>query len=473
MGVDPSLGSLKQIALFTLLSVLWTAQRTESQPGCSSASCEAVADVYNGILESRVKPCDDFFTFVCSKWLQSVKKRESREPTQITTLGLIDEISTIILTKEIKHVQRQLRGEDSTAQKTKIRDSDTQTVAFFESCLRAQQSTSKERSVRTLRKFYREVGIPFFDEKPNPKKSAFSALMKLALQFDINPIFMVVISKGIFFLDPSGYIRKGVLNESTTDLALQWGSQLHTKSLDTRRDHEIIFKYAAFFDALNIHLNNGTMLRIGRNFYAVQHGIRNVFKQSDDFEYPKLSRWSADLNSTYFDLFQKHMGTVGVLKKDCFLSVVRPFFETLVVLTRNETLSTIFHDFLALFIARSDLGKSVIGTTHCTLLGKCDSKIDFDPTKYCTKLVRLQAIHPSPIDEIYNFHHHARFSGISMIRIPVSAGSGVLQMVGCSNGRPCHPFDLLRGGCTVFFCLVQVDIREGKSFTEPMAEELL
>ena len=85
-----------------------------------------------------------------------------------------------------------------------------------------------------------------------------------------------------------------------------------------------------------------------------------------------------------------------ILKRmDLTLKVVPGFFETLVILTTNETLSTIFLDFLALYLVQTDLGKTLVGRSNCALIGGCDAKIYTDPVKYCTNLVRVHPAHLS------------------------------------------------------------------------------
>lgn len=385
---------VRSIVLWTLSTMWCVVPTARCREICNSTTCKEVAKAYDSSVNLDLRPCSDFFTFVCSGWMQKMKEVMSNKTDQsfeFETFSLLErQVIPRILSKEIRRIRDKERNISSEG----LPKSDLQPTMYFLSCLRARKKNDWGLTTQTVRKFFHEVGLPFFDEPIDPETTAFSALLKLALQFDIKPLFRVEPGQYGFFVSKATIIDKLDTIPSpvrlTRDRYTEWKRLLlsHSQARSAAEEDTItLTRFAATFDAFHIRLKKKTILRIGRNVHAVTYGIKNYMRQGkENYTFARLSEYSDDLESTYFELFKGQLGNLATPNQEYWLMMISQYFKPMVLLTKDANLSQIFYDFIGYHILEQEL-KEVIGRTKCGRTGFCNRVIESRPVRHCGVLV--------------------------------------------------------------------------------------
>lgn len=374
-------------ALLTMFSMVGRAQDNI----CQSEVCKEVAAVYDQTVNQSVKPCQDFFTHVCSGWMENIRENLGSQPGLRST-GTLDRLVDEVIPRIVSGELRRLRK--SAAEK--LRDSEIQPVMFFKSCVRSIKKTNWDFNTITLRKFFHEVGLPFFDEIPIcTDKSPLTTLLKLAIQFGIYPLFKVDLKGERIKIYKEAHIEKEINdNKSPEDVARDWKSVLQKDIITEAQELDILTKLGALFDAYKIRARKKVLLRWGWNYQAVTTSYEDFFHQSTDVTVHRLSTWSKRANSTYFDLLDQHMGNLVQLKGDHEIVFYPSYFEPMLIALRDEDLAPIFIDFIRVYLLKEAL-PNLIERTRCGLQGgECFKDVLLKgrpsgktPVIYCAALV--------------------------------------------------------------------------------------
>lgn len=376
---------VEPIVLLTLFLMCGSAPTARCQETCNSTICREVADVYDKTVNTSVNPCTNFFEYVCSGWWQNVVRKLSNSTTWAgaATFKLLDDAVPNILSKNLKAIRDFARANGSYRG---FRESEVQPTLFFRSCLRAIRKSNWEQNILTLREFFHKVDLPFFDEPIDPKKTAFASLMKLALLFGVTPIFEVDVSDNIFRVSRTvEALNRPKKNLLPTDQATVWKQEIFNLSQVQELDQEIWTEVFPTLEAFHIRLSKRNILRMGRNLIAVDILVEHFMYQGEKFETVPFETWSEILQSTYFDLFDGHMGNLAKLTKDRNLTMVPDFFKSIVLLTRDPEMTPVFIDYLRWHLLTVEF-KHLIRRTKCVFL-KCDPIEETRPVKYCSILV--------------------------------------------------------------------------------------
>lgn len=301
---------------------------------------------------------------------------------------LLNDMVPNIISKRIREIHERVRNNSLKG----LRASEIQPARFYQSCLRALRNNDWEANAETLRRFFFEMGLSFFDEAVSPERTAFSAMMKLTLQFGIAPLFYVDPAEGEgggFFFSKSRALEEYPPSPRPgLTIYRDWKHYLRSRAeeISVNRDTQLLGRLAAMFEAYHIHLEKSTLLRVGRNFLAVEIGILSYMRQGRrGFVHVRLSEWSKELGSTYYDLFEGHVGNSARIKKDFWLTMHPTFFTPIVMMTQDANLSRIFHDFMGVYLLESEF-HDLIGRTRCIFMD-CKPDIDSVPEKSCAKMV--------------------------------------------------------------------------------------
>lgn len=391
------------IVLCLLLAMFPILGRTQDDK-CRTKVCEEVAAVYDQTVNRSVKPCQDFYTHVCSGWMENVRKKlgSKRGRKRIGTINaLLDDVIPRVVLRELKRLR------NKTVEKS--RDSEIQPVMFFNSCLRSMKKTNWDFNARTLRKFFYEVDLPFFDEKINytnddtdcpdyPMKSPLTALLKLSIQFGISPLFKVYLKNKQINIYKERHFsnERDIANEKPEDLAESWTSFLHmyTDVDSDESDPYIAVTMGALFEAYNIKAPREDVLRWGRHYEAVKYGYEQFFSQFNNVTYHRLSEWSNTANSTYLDLLDPHMGNLVQLEDDHVIVFYPSYFDPMLIMLRDRKIAAILIDFIRVHLLIEAV-PDLIERTRCGLQGKeCfedvftqDRVSGRNPVRYCAELV--------------------------------------------------------------------------------------
>lgn len=354
-----SSGRLKSIVSYApfLIWILAAAARSVRGDTCNSEACKLVAEIYDSTVNESLNPCSDFFSHVCSGWLKGLgaKYPPSHTEIHIGSNSAQGQAADLVLVKELNRLSRF----EENAKLGDARDSELQAAFFYRSCLRSVNMKDWELNIRTLRRFFYEVDLPFFDEKrtvdivDGDRPTALSTLLKLALQFGIQPIFAIDFEEDYLLLKKRSIQSSGNISGFSTLIAKQWKHDLLDRTRDTFSDAHIGSILASVLDAYRIRLDSATQLRVGRNYEAVWWMYRNSFNQStNNYENFPLDANSEILGISYLDLFEKHVGNIAKLKKTAKLKVAPHFFLPLMEVTIDAELTQIFDDFIGLWILR-------------------------------------------------------------------------------------------------------------------------
>lgn len=382
------------MVLCALLTMFPDAAETRNNT-CQSKVCKAVAEVLDRTVNQSVKPCDDFYTHVCAGWMDTVRKKLSNVTGKVrrlaTTVGE-EKIFPALLLRELKRRLPKVLAANSSTEH--IRDSEMQPVLFFKSCLRSNRENNWDFNTRTLRKFFHEVDLPFFDEKPFIQnncthRTPLTSLLKLALKFGISPVFLLEFSQtriSVWKTSFRSYEQAGTKEESKV-IAKRWRKLLLYKTRGTVDESKVVTEFGAVFEAFHIRVSTEDLLEWGRNYQAVQICYETVFKQlGGDRTSDRLNKWSKYVNSTYFDLLDQNTGNIAQFNEDQQIAFTTHFFEPLLILTTDPSLFHIFTDYIRLYLLRYELS-APIGKTACGLLGENCTRSEEDTLRYCGRLV--------------------------------------------------------------------------------------
>lgn len=384
-----SSGIVTSIVSYAVLTIHSVTAAAENQKTCNSEVCKIVAKIYDDTLSRTVSPCTDFFTYVCSGWFQKVENKSSLK-SELVFAGTdesLSEATTHILLKQLERV----RNEAGKAPVGKFRKSEVQAAMFFKSCLRSRRKPNWDRNLETLRRFFEEVGLPFFGQPADTRNTPFSVMMKLALQFDIKPLFKTTVQEKQVWLRKTrgGYKHRrfGIPLEAVVG---EWRRSLNRFSRNTTNDAKILINFGPILETLAVRFRKQELITWGRNFYAVDDCRKRVFEQFADYENVSFGTYSDVLNSTYFDLFNPHMGNLANLQKKHFLSVATQFFEVLVIVTTDVDFAEMFYDYIRLYLVGTEFIQH-IGRTGCAIRKGCKVSAEVTDLKYCAELVGMSS----------------------------------------------------------------------------------
>lgn len=391
--------SANPMVLFALWTVFPIGGRAQDDI-CRSKVCKVVAEVFDQTVNTSLDPCNDFFTYVCAGWMDIVKKKLGARTggEHISNSFAIKKgVFPAILLKELKRLRRKILRANSSIMG--VRDSEMQPVMFFESCLRFSKKNNWDFSILTLRKFFHEVGLPFFDEELNncTDKTPLTALVKLALQFGISPFFTVQLrGSKITVMRSSVHPDQLIIgsDEEPRVIAERWKNALLLESRNTANDSRILAEFGAVFDAFHIRAREVDLLKWGRSYQAVKRCYETVFEEPvGDLDWYNLHEWSEAANSTYFDLLDQNTGNFARLDRNHTIQFSTHFFEPFLILIRDQDVSQIFTDYIRVHLLRNEF-IAPLRRTECALQGKaCTDIVGETHFKYCARLV---SSHPAP-----------------------------------------------------------------------------
>lgn len=354
---------------------------------CTTTVCDTVAEALRVSINSSLKPCDDFFSYVCLGWLKRDRSFGDGKPSIVGTVVRVTEASKIVLKKALYKFARLYRSDIEWA---KLRESEVQVTTFFSSCLHSYGANNSASSRSTLRKLFHSVNLEYFDEEPDPKISAFSVLLDVAIRYDLNPLFSLYYKPGVI-----GFKRLYVPNffESTSrvsqNLTAFWKPHLMQFAKNTSNDQAIMNKLSAVFEAFEIPLERNKLLRIGRNHYAIKNATKDLFVTYDTSDMQTFELWTKSTKFPWYETMSEHVMNLAKLdKKKHKLLVHTEFYESLANLSNDVDTMQMFKDFIAVELLISQMGKSFNGRAYRTLCAyqKCyQSNIDVD--ERCTSLV--------------------------------------------------------------------------------------
>lgn len=359
---------------------------------CRSQVCKEVAAVFDQTVSQSVKPCQDFFTYVCSGWMENVKKNLGSKPGK-KRLGTLDAMTYEVRSRVILKELLRLRSKADE----KLRDSELQPVTFFKSCLRSIRKTDQDLNTMTLRKFFHEVGLPFFDEKLDTnddcaKKSPLASLLKLALQFGVYPLFRLYLKDNQINVFKEDYTSRDadIWNETPKEVARDWKFFLR-RSLTQANDSYILVTLGALLDAYNIRAPEKDILTWGQNYEAVMKGYKEKFYQFKNFTSQPLSALSESASSTYFDLLDQHTGNLLPLEEHHRIAFYPSYFEPMLISLRDKDLAPMYTDFIRVYLLKETL-PDLIGRTSCSLKGEqcfwgSRQPVGQSNVKYCATVV--------------------------------------------------------------------------------------
>lgn len=347
----------KPIALCVLSTMSVVASTARSEDYCTSETCKEVARAYEKSVNAGINPCSDFFTHVCSGWLKKVSNRNflTETPLWIQTQGRTESAADIILIKELDRLFKRSLTE-------RLRDSELQAAYFYRSCTRSVTNPDWDLNIRTLRKWFNEVDLPFFDEVRNTepvsgeRPTPLSTLMKLTLQFGISPIFEILYRFPYFTIQKSGGSSSENITEFPEIIAAGWKTQLLERSKNTSGDTSIHFILASAFEASRIFINASSIMRIGRNAAAVNWMLTKSFKHPT-VQYEKLAfSFYTLIGVPYYELFTNNAGNMMRFRQEAYgVKAVPQFFQSLMITLTDPDLTQIFDDFIGFWILRSQL----------------------------------------------------------------------------------------------------------------------
>lgn len=205
--------------LFWILSLMWCSAPTAlGQEPCNTTACVEVAEVIDQTVNLSLNPCSDFFTYVCSGWLQTVKEKKSNKIQE--ELGTYTSLDKNVVPRILSKFIRRVRDGKENASLDGFRRSELQPINFFLSCLRARENNNWDLTLQTLRNFFHEVDLAFFDEPIPPGGTAFSAIMKLTLQL-LHRHREGWLQAGEIILDRSGQYTSSVRQSPLQELESQ------------------------------------------------------------------------------------------------------------------------------------------------------------------------------------------------------------------------------------------------------------
>lgn len=391
----------KPIVLCALLILFPIAGRTQDST-CRSEVCKLVAEVIDQTVNDTLEPCDDYFTYVCSGWMEKVKK--ILEPKNKPMLvGPLDSIQLEVVPRFVLRELKRLR-KLANATKNNLRESEMQPAMFFKSCLRSIRKTNWEFNIITLRKFFHEVDLPFFDETADTKdnctdKSPLTTLMKLALKFAIYPLFRIKLAAREINVDKTEF-RKEVpdhSNRTAQERADDWTATLRDDIQFDELDTFIYAELGALLDAYHIRAPSSAIIRWGRNYEAVLKNYENEdgFSQYTNRTSYLLGQRAKVVDSTYLELLDQHTGNLAHLEGNHTISFAPSFFEPIIIMLTDKALAPIFTDYIRIYLLKEAL-PDLVKRTRCSIEGEeCDEPQWMrNILRYCSDLVSA--------------HHHRR-----------------------------------------------------------------
>ena len=329
---------------------------------------------------------------MCEGWLEKVynKYDRSKSKVEVGTRSRGEAVvKDIFRGRAIRYMNR-LNETPWTA----IMDSDIQTAQFFKSCLLAHEKEHWESSIQTLRRFFHEIDLPFFDEVAEPGQVPLTALMRLALQYDFRIIFEIYSREFFVYVQKSQPYPTAPEEPPTAPkvTAEKWRKILLNLSEDTSSDKTFQVEIAPLLADFQIHVPESTLIRLGRNYVAVNKSIAHHFLGEPRATQIPFDLHSEALGSTYSDFFKEHLDNIPRMEtfEKFKLVLDRFYFEPLVMVTRDPSLSQIFSDFLGIELLKTDFFQQLVHRTDC-LNKSCDVISYLNTEEYCTDLVRVHS----------------------------------------------------------------------------------
>lgn len=221
---------LQPMVLYASFTFWFVAPMARSEgETCNSGVCEIVAEVYDNTMNGSLTPCSNFFAYVCSGWLKSLEEKHARsyESIDTGTRSRLEKAADLILIEELNQLLR--RSENTSLEE--FLGSELQPAHFYQSCLLSAEKQDWELNTRNLRTFFNEIGLPFFDGNrthgmsDDKKPTVLSTLLKLSLQFSIEPIFRIGFREDVFSLSKRSHLRS-LPNDGRTSSSRRAGTIL-------------------------------------------------------------------------------------------------------------------------------------------------------------------------------------------------------------------------------------------------------
>ncbi|XP_018494336.1 uncharacterized protein LOC108863996 [Galendromus occidentalis] len=358
-----------------------------SEDICSTRACEEVARIYGQSLNLSRDPCSDFFSYVCDGWIRTMMGKYEFSSARVSTSTddlLAEAVKTILLKK-----MRQAPLDATNGSHKVVRDSEMQPIMFFKSCTLSAKRPPGELNLATIRKFFHEIELPFFDEDATTGRNALSAILHLAIRFNINPILRVDFRKNGLLIRKTHTVLPSTLelNMEADQIEEQWKARILESFKNSSQDAAIIVEFGSFFEAFNVRVTRQNLLRLGRSYFTIRDAMRFVFLSTEAYTTYRLNTWSMGLGTTYFDFFNKHTGNLAKLQEEDRITMVPFFFEPLVIAMTDPELSPIFIDFVSVHLLRNEfLGH--LGRTKCAHSAKCDPAIESEAEKFCATITQ-------------------------------------------------------------------------------------
>lgn len=381
-------GRANPITLWTLLTLLSTmAPRAWSESTkfvCDTPVCKEVAALLDAIpREAKIQSCNDFFTHVCSGWFDKVVEKfpgRHRENITVGTAERLESALEFILRQELKQFKK-ITGHTSARG---LRDSERQALDFYKSCRIAKENPTWNPNLITLRQFFHEVGLPFFDEPLGDRKSPFFAMMKLAIQFGISPLLRIEWNTNEFVVRKArNIIYTNEFVHGIREIANEWRSWLRNYSAWMRSDGVALTRVGALFEAYKLPFTQKTILRVGRHYRAVELGMEKYFELfPNDTQVKRIKASTLQLDITYYDLFAPTLKNLAIIDDTTTLNAPLRFFEALVYSMNDSKVQHVYRDFLGYHIL-----EYFMDFASCGFGPPCDVYSSAKPARACAFMV--------------------------------------------------------------------------------------
>ena len=177
------------VSCTTLILCLNHAPAFDSHEVCDTPICRNVSTVYEETVNSKLNPCDDFSTYVCHGWLHNLI--EKFPVVTCSSTNSLRKLQERVMAEILTHQMERIRHRLSNSSAGEFRLSEIQSTQFYMSCIHDREFVNWEQIKLTMRKFFHEIDLPFFDELRGPGQSPFAVMMKLALHFEVEPLFQI------------------------------------------------------------------------------------------------------------------------------------------------------------------------------------------------------------------------------------------------------------------------------------------
>ncbi|XP_018494339.1 neprilysin-3-like [Galendromus occidentalis] len=379
---------------------------SRSEEVCETESCQAIAEGYRLNGSESVEPCDDFFSYVCENWIKShpwFEGTESLRNVRISTQQRLSEVIEVVLSKRLKNLQKRFPS---------LRESEVQALKFYTSCVRSQETPNMDMLLTTLRRFFHDVGLDFFDEDlSGTSPTAFSVLLALSIKYGISPIFKVIVDHESITLTRSSPPRAD--DHATfehSDMETFWKIQLLEYFVkDDKYDIRIVNLLGSMFNALQIQLDSVSLMRIGRNYFAIKKAIKSLFNIRMLSYDRTLAEWETLSAVPWMNYLNSHMDSAARVQGKHRLKMDSAYFELIVTITTDPQLTTIFKDFIAVHLLISEFGELIGEISHrsfCSFMlscwdlhkkveHRCAEKQTIEEMKWTSVAIVSRALHTS------------------------------------------------------------------------------